>query len=147
MGSFISCGSGASLPSQQNGGAVGSSGATSMVTATVVETNADQSAAIVGSGPGESTAVAGDDCTVGMHARDGPDTGTAGTADRSTAGADAVESRPDTGTAGTAGQSTAGRSPGPASQGSRSEGRTRLGSEGQRDEVVVVVVARCGAQG
>ena len=116
------------MPSQQNGGAVGGSGATSMVTATVVETNADQSAAIVGG-----------DCTAGMHARDCPDTGTAGTAgtagtvDQNTAGmsgADAVQSRPDT--------DTAGRSPG---------GRTRLGSEEKRDEVVVVVVARCGDQG
>ena len=116
-----------------------------MATATVVETDADQSTvtvgsgpgektAVVGSGPGEKTAVVGGDCTAGMHAQDGPDTGTAGTADQSTAGADAVESRPDTG--------TAGRSPGPASQGSRSEGRTGLGGE-----VVVVVVARCEAQG
>ena len=111
----------------------------------MVGTDADQSTvtlgsgpgektAAVGRGPGEKTAVAVGDGTAGMHAQYGPDTGTAGTADQGTAGADAVESRPDAG--------TAGRSPGPASQGSRPEGRTGLGGE-----VVVVVVARCEAQG
>ena len=78
------------MPYQQNGGAVGSSGATSMVTATVVEMDVGQSTvtvgsgpdektavvgsgpgektAVVGSGPGEKTAVVGDDCTACMHA-------------------------------------------------------------------------------
>ena len=121
-----------------------------MVTATVVEMDVgrstvtvgsgpDEKTAVVGSGPGEKTAVVGDDCTACMHAQDGPDTDTVGTVGQSTAGTGAVESRPDTG--------VAGRSPGPASQGSRSEGRTRPGSEGKRDEVMTVVVARCRAQG
>ena len=86
---------------------------------TGVGTDADQSTVTLGSGPGEKTVAVGrgpgeeaagaeHDCTSCMYAQDGcgPDTGTAGTAGQSTAGADAVESRP--------GAGTASRSPGPA---------------------------------
>ena len=81
-----------------------------MATVNVVVANADESTAVVGSGPGESTA--GADAV-----ESGPDTGTAGVdavesgLGASTVGADAVESGlgaiPDS------------RSTGPAPQGSR----------------------------